>query len=229
MTSYDKINMKIFVTILLIVMLAVAAPCTGAKLSKIQKKEYEIKTAFIYNFLKFIDLPRRAGSKTSAAKKDDPQAKTITVGLIADPEVFEICKVLQGKKVKTKTLRLVRFDAIPRKEIQAGKKSKVLESLRTCNVLFFSQQVTTTPKNATAIQVLTALKNEQILTIGEMPGFIEPKTKGEPCGIFNFLLKDKKIQFEVNYDLAKQKEIVIKAQLLKLAKRVIQTKKDDEK
>jgi|GEM_PF-1731657 len=229
MAAYNKAIMKITVTIMLIVMLSMAAPSAWAKLDKTKQKEYEVKTAFIYNFLKFIDWPKPAKPKTSETEKDDPKAKTITVGFIMNPEAFEICKILHGKKIKTKTLRVVRFDAILLKDVQAGKTSKVLESLRRCDILFFSQLVTATPKSASVLQVLTALKDENILFIGEMPGFIEPKTKGALCGIFNFFLEDQKIKFEVNNDMAKTKGFAIKAQLLKLAKRVIQTKNNGEK
>jgi hypothetical protein len=227
--AYDKTNMKFIITVILIIMLGLIAPCAGAKLSKTQQKEYEIKTAFIYNFLKFIDFPKPADPKEPETEKDDPKAKTITVGCIVDPEVFEIMKTLKGKKIKNKTLHVVRFDAVPLKEIQAGKKSKVLATLRTCDVLFFGQTAPNPPKSATVLQVLTALKEEPILTIGETPGFIEPKTKGAPCGIFNFLLEEKKIKFEINNDMTKKKGFAIKAQLLKLAKRVIQTEKNNPK
>ncbi len=108
MAAYNKAIMKITVTIMLIVMLSMAAPSAWAKLDKTKQKEYEVKTAFIYNFLKFIDWPKPAKPKTSETEKDDPKAKTITVGFIMNPEAFEICKILHGKKIKTKTLRVVR-------------------------------------------------------------------------------------------------------------------------
>jgi uncharacterized protein DUF4154 len=229
MAAYDKTIMKVTITIILIVMLSIAAPCAGAKLSKAIQKEYEIKTAFIYNFLKFIEWPKPVAPKLPETEKDNPKAKTITLGFVVNPEVFGVCKVLHGKKIKSKTLRAIRFDAIPLQEIQAGKKSKVLAALRTCDVLFFCGHVTTPPKSASTLQVLTALKDEPILIIGDMPGFIEPKAKDAPCGIFNFLLEDKKIRFEVNHAIANKKGFIIKAQLLKLAKRVIQTEKKASK
>ena len=67
------------------------------------------------------------------------------------------------------------------------------------------------------------IKSVPLLTVGEMDNFLEQG------GIVNFVLKKKKVKFEINLDAAKQAKLLFKSTVLKLAKRVIQTKKESRK
>ena len=51
---------------------------TGAQTKTAAQKEHEIKAAFIYNFLKFIDWPEDAANKDkTVAKSDQKNGKVI--------------------------------------------------------------------------------------------------------------------------------------------------------
>ena len=64
-------------------------------------------------------------------------------------------------------------------------------------------------------EILEALKGSSVLTVGEMDNFLENG------GIINFLIRDRKVCFEVNTVAAKDARLKIRSKLLRLAKRVI--------
>jgi hypothetical protein len=107
--------------------------------------EYEIKAAFIYNFIKFVEWPPEAFSD-----RDTPIILTI-VG----PDPFgDALDILKGKTVRGRTFRVRRI--------------KHVEDLQFCHVLYISSS-----KNAQLPRILADLENSSILTIGETPRFTQ--------------------------------------------------------
>jgi len=203
-----------------------AIPIAQAKLKTAKRKEYEIKAAFIYNILKFIDYPKNSEEVQEAGKeKSDKSAKVFTIGFVADKEVYEACKAIRGKKIKGKIIQTVLFDSLTEKDLKQGDKSKKVKALKGCEVLFICVRQESKSTQADYRQILMALKGINILTIGERDGFIEPVKPKDPCGIINFVIEGKKVRFEINLDKAQECGFEIKAQLLKLAKRIIKKAK----
>ena len=67
-------------------------------------------------------------------------------------------------------------------------------------------------------QIIEALADSPILTVGETDGFLESG------GIINFITEEDKVRFEINAAAAKKRGLRISSKLLRLAKRVIKKK-----
>ena len=190
----------------------------GAQTKSAAQKEHEIKAAFIYNFLKFIDWPEDTADKEkTVAESDKKNGTVITLGIIGEKEYFSAFKVSQGKKVKDKKIQVV---YLSEKDINA----KYPKSLKNCTVLFFHAQHDKKRGKDESYQydlkkILALIKGKSVLTIGETKGFLEQG------GMINFVVAEKKIRFEINLVALEQAKLKARAQLLKLAKRVVQKKK----
>jgi hypothetical protein len=112
--------------------------------------------------------------------------------------------------VKNRTVRVERLT------------NKVLEdkgpnALEKINVLFLPCPVSYNSSKELE-KIMNRFRDRRVLTIGEMDDFLE---RG---GIINFIKKENHIYFEINLDVAKSKDLQIRTSMLKLAKRVVQSK-----
>jgi hypothetical protein len=109
-------------------------------------KEYQVKAAYLFNFLKFVEWP------------DDPLVDTHgrwVIGIVGDnPFGNELTKIISGKTVQGHELQLRRF--------QPG------EDLHASHVLFISASE---KKNLPS--VLATLNGSSVLTVADMDHFIE--------------------------------------------------------
>lgn len=71
-----------------------------SKSESLQYKEYEIKAAFIFNFLKFIDWPR---------EKSIHRPGEITIGIVGDDPFGKSFGIVENKKVKDCRVVIQRF------------------------------------------------------------------------------------------------------------------------
>ncbi len=197
------------------------------KLNAAKTKEYEVKAAFIYNILKFIDWPKEPSAKQESAEeeKEDKPKQVFTIGFVADKEIFEACKAIRGKKIKGKTIRTILFDSLTEKDLKKGDKSKRIQALKGCDILFVCAPQDPKSRQADFRNILKVLKGLPILTIGEMNGFIRQVNAKYPCGIINFVIKEHKVRFEINLEMAQASGFQMKAQLLTLATKVIKKAK----
>jgi hypothetical protein len=79
---------------------------------------------------------------------------------------------------------------------------------KTCHILFIVASFGT-EETAAAIK---ELKNTSVLLVGEKPGF------AEQGGLINFYVEERKVRFEINVEVARQKQLKIDSTLLSLAK-----------
>ncbi|MFC1736933.1 YfiR family protein [Candidatus Hydrogenedentota bacterium] len=128
----------------------------------------------------------------------------VIVILGKDPFKDKIDKIVAKKKVHGRKLEVKRL--------------KKVGDLKNCHVLFVSRSEKTrlTP-------ILDAVASKSVLTIADMDGFAK---KG---GIVNLKTVKNKIRFQVNVDAAKQAQLKINSQLLKLSDIVESEKKEDKK
>ena len=108
--------------------------------------EYQVKAAYLYNFLKFVEWP------------GDPLANTQgqwVIGIVGDnPFADQLTQVIAGKTVQGHELQIKRF--------QPG------EDLRVCHVLFISAS-----EKKRLPTMLAALSGSSVLTVADMDHFIE--------------------------------------------------------
>ena len=107
--------------------------------------EYQIKAAYLFNFLKFVEWPDDPPS--------DPHGKWV-VGFVGDSPVGdELTRLVEGKSVLGRDLQV--------------KKLLPADNLRACNIVFISESE---KKRLPAI--LAALHGSSVLTVADMDGFV---------------------------------------------------------
>jgi hypothetical protein len=129
-----------FVTILIVISHGADA---GKIVSKGMTDEYQVKAAFIYNFVKFTQWPQ-----TAFDGKDTP----IRIAIVGPVEFGDAFIPFLQKPIRGRNIVVLR--------------KKETESLNDCHVVFFSK-----PMHRSRIQPLSQLARLPVLTIGETPEF----------------------------------------------------------
>ncbi len=198
--------------VLILVLFGTPIPA-GAESDSAPGREYQIKAAFLYNFIKFVDWP-----KEKMADSNEP----IIIGIIGSKNFIKAFEPIIHKKIKNRNISIKYFKGYEKlkksQESQEDERqwNQKMESLKTCHVLMFCICYSVRIKDTS--QIIKALKGSPVLTVGETAGFLEPG------GIINFLMEDKKVRFEINVTAAKKNKLRISSKLLRLAKRVVEEK-----
>lgn len=174
-----------------------------------QYKEYEVKAAFIYNFLKFVDWPE---------EKMENSDKQIIIGIIGENPFGSAANVFKNKKVEDREVVLKYFESFEdiknmSKEDRAAKE----ESLKNCHLLFICQS-----ERKQVREITDLVSKSSVLTVGDMDGF----TKSG--GIINLFIEDNKIRFNINLTVADKNGLKVRSQLLRLAKNVYRDDSDEK-
>lgn len=204
-------QIKTYSLIILILALILAPMAPQAHADSAQSREYQIKAAFLYNFIKFVDWP-----KEKMADSNEP----ITIGIIGSKYFVKALEPLIHKKIKNRNISIKYFEGYEKlkksQEDNDRQWDQKIEALKTCHVLMFCICDSVPIENSS--QIIKALKGSPVLTVGETDGFLEYG------GIINFLMEDKKVRFEINVTAAKKSKLKISSKLLRLAKRVVKEK-----
>lgn len=108
--------------------------------------EYQVKAAYLFNFLKFVEWP-----DVSPA---DPQAKWV-IGIVGNSPIgVELSKLVESKNVLGRELQVKSFQST--------------DNFRGCNILFISESE---KKRLPAI--LVALRGSSVMTVADMEHFID--------------------------------------------------------
>ncbi len=188
-------------------------------------REYRVKAAFVYNFLKFVEGGRFTPPKEDG--RDEGKAdRAIAVGILGVPPSRVAFEEFQGKTVGNRPLR-VRwfrgFEELTDPEEGIPRQHPDLEKIRECHVLFVC------PSERPFLQrILPSLRDDGVLTVGDVPTFLESG------GTVNLLIVEKKVRFEINLAAARRAKLAIRSSLLRLAVRTIEhdrlePKKEEEK
>jgi len=168
-------------------------------------REYQVKAAFLYNFIKFVDWP-----KEKVAESNEP----VIIGIFGKDPFGNAFAPVKDKEGKDRKVLIKRFKPIEELK-KSGEKDKSLpereiESLRKCHLLFICSSEEKSIK-----EIINLVKDHSVLTIGDMQGFLESG------GIINFIMEEKKVRFEINMTAANRAKLKIRSQLLRLAKRLV--------
>lgn len=176
-----------------------------------RSREYQIKAAFIYNFIKFIDWPKEQMVDVN---------KPIIIGIIGSEDFIKAFDPIKNKKIKDRNVSIKYFTGYENlkksNNTDNRQRDKKIQALKACHVLLFCTCDSTSIENSN--QILKALKGLPILTVGETERFLEHG------GIINFLMENEKVCFEINTTAAKISKLRLSSKLLRLAKRVVQEK-----
>lgn len=177
-------------------------------------REYQLKAAFVYNFFKFIDSERLRQSESAERKDDaDPNAPLV-IGIIGTPPSAGAFETLRGKKVGNRLVAVKRFKGfteLETKDEEVPERHPNLTAIKKCHVLFICPS-----ERAFIEKILAPLRKECILTVGDVPGFLEEG------GVINFVLEERNVRFEINTAAATRARIEIRSRLLRLARRIIE-------
>jgi hypothetical protein len=148
-------------------------------------KEYQIKAACLLNFARFIQWPKSTFAEPSAP---------IVVGVLGDDPFGEVLEqTFHDESVEGRRFVI--------------KRSRQVEELKTCHLLFVSRS-----EKDRVPGILATLGTASVVTVGEIDGFAG---RG---GILNFYVESGKIRFEINAEAAERGGLTISSQLLKRAK-----------
>jgi len=209
-------RIKTYKLIILALALFVTLVVPKARANSTTSREYEIKAAFLYNFIKFTDWP-----KEKMGDVNEP----IVIGIIGKDPFGDAIDVIRDEQVKGRKLVIRWFKSFEESKESNGKDKpsvhKEIEAIRKCHLLFFSSS----EKKKTIGEIMKALESSHVLTVGDMNGFLETG------GVINLITEDKKVRFEINISAAERAGLKFRSQLLRLAKRVIRedTPKDDKR
>ena len=168
---------------LFLMLLAAARPAAGAAQAA-ASKEYQLKALFLLNFTQFVEWPATAFPDAGAP---------IVIGVLGnDPFGDVLDAVIRGETVKGRPLIV--------------KRSRQIEELKSCHVLFISQS-----EKERIPAILAGLNEAPVLLVSEVEGF---SRRG---GIIGFCLHANKVRFEINAEAAKSRGLKISSQLLQLS------------
>ena len=203
-------NKRIRVCIITVAMLAIyAVPCMLlAEDDSTFPHEHRIKAAFLYNFLRFIEWPK---------KKIGDANEPIIIGLIGKDVFGDAFEDLKDRTIEDRPVVLKRFKGIKelQKEVEQEKKSgnSQFEAVRKSHLLFICPSEKQNIK-----EILKHVQGHGVLTVADTKGFLESG------GMINLLTDDNKINFEINITATRQAEFQVRSKLLRLAKRVYEPK-----
>lgn len=109
------------------------------------QREYEIKAAYLYNFINYIEWPENAFPAPGG---------TITVGIVGQSPFGAALEVLNGKQVKGRTVTLKQITDI--------------NDLGQCQIVFINSS-----EKAHVPELLEKLKDSRVLTVSEIDGFAQ--------------------------------------------------------
>ncbi len=131
---------------LLVLAFFAALTCpSGLRAESAMEREYEIKAAYIYNFINYIDWPENAFPA---------QGGTITIGVVGQSPFGAALQTLNGKQVKGRTLAL--------------KQVTDMKDLDQCQIVFINSS-----EKSRLPELLEKLKDSRVLTVSEIDGFAQ--------------------------------------------------------
>ena len=108
-------------------------------------REYEIKAAYLYNFINYIEWPEQSLP---------PAGGVLTIGVVGENPFGPSLDPLNGKQIKGRTL--------------AVKQVSSPADLKNCQIVFISAS-----EKERFPQILESLKDARIVTVSEIDGFAE--------------------------------------------------------
>lgn len=166
-------------------------------------REYQLKAAFLYNFLMFVDWP---------AEKIPDANEPIIIGILGDDPFGDAFEPIKDKQAKERSVVIQRFAKWAElKKLSQQDFDKQIEQIRSSHLLFICKS-----EQQQLPEIMHFVNGYHILTVSDLEDFI---TAGG--GIIKFVIEDGKIRFEINVTAAEKAELEIRSQLLRLAKKVI--------
>ena len=177
--------------------------------------EYQLKAAFLYNFIMFVDSERFHELDESRAQDGADPNDPILIGILGKDPFADAFDPLKDEDVRDRRVAIQRFKGFEQLADAEGwvpNEYPQLDRLKRCHVLFISSS-----EKRYMARILKPISKQSILTVADTPGFLEAG------GIINFVIEDKKVHFEINTAAARRARLQLRSKLLRLAKRLVKT------
>ncbi len=145
-SSYNRNTKRLRLFCIVLVMPVIFLSAYSATASQYSKLEYEVKSAYIFNYLYFTEW---------LAKPYFHHKDPLIIGIVGDRFVYRSLESIESKKINDRSIEL--------KPIEAS-----VENIKNCNcqIIFFSHHI-----EVLSPSILDALHQDSILTIGESQDF----------------------------------------------------------
>jgi hypothetical protein len=164
-----------------VVLLALAAAPSRAQAPP---TEYQVKAVFLFNFSQFVDWPAAAFADGTSP---------LVIGVLGDdPFGAMLDEIVRGETVNGRPLVVRRYQSV--------------DQVDTCHILFIGRS-----QDQHLDQVVAALKDRNVLTVGDFEGFTRHG------GMIRFVTVGNKIRLRVNLAAAQQANLTISSKLLRPA------------
>jgi hypothetical protein len=155
-------------------------------------KEYQIKAVFLFNFAQFVQWPETNFPDAGAPFR---------IGVLGDdPFNSFLDETVRGEKVNGHPLITERY--------------RNVDDVKECQILFVSRS-----ENGSMQRILTQLKGRDILTVGDVEGFLKNG------GAIRFATEQNKIHLRVSLEAARSTNLVISSKILRLSE-IVEPGKD---
>ena len=176
--------------------------------------EYNVKAAFIYNFMKFIEWP---ADKKAELDKEQGQKTPMTIVIVGDNPFGRAFEPILGKSIQGRTIQIVTIPGFqefakqppPLGNLQEAFLEKYASQLTQCDVLFICRS-----EKANTDSLLKITGSHAVLTVSDISDF------ANHVGMIGFVQDDNKVRFDINLKTAAKENIKIRSQLLSLARKI---------
>jgi hypothetical protein len=173
--------------------------------------EYQLKAAFLYNFMKFIEFSDPSSDADAAAKKEP-----IILAVLGEDLFGKHLDDLTKKVIKDRPIRIIRIEGFEQyksahpKATQEEYFREQQKAIESCRLLFVSRS-----EEKWMSEILAFTGKMRIIMASDTANFA---SKG---GLIEFVMEENKIRFDINVVSAEQKGLKVSSQLLQLARNVI--------
>lgn len=209
------------------------ATSTAAKTKDAEEIEYDVKAAFIYNFMRFIEWPAEKLQANRQIQKENAPSSAgdvsvspppMLIGILGNNPFRQAFSPILGKKIGDRTIELAVFEGFE-PYLRAGRnetaalaayRQKNGRILARCDVLFICAS------EAGYLDTLLPLtEGSCAVTVSDIPEFVH---RG---GMIGFVTENNKVRFDIHLGPVEREKIKIRSQLLELARQI--HKKSDAK
>lgn len=187
-----------FLLLTAIVLVTVTVNTSHADTKSPRASEYQIKAAYLYNFLLFTQWPAPITDE-----KSRPDSDTAIIGIVGEDPFGTFFDEVEGRTIKIgdvkKKLIIKRF----------GPYSNTID-LTHCRLLFVSAS-----EKSHLNQIIAKVQDAPVLTVGDTERFLESG------GMIKLVKVKEKIRWEINRGPIASAELRLDSMLLKSATRVI--------
>ena len=225
---------SVWLSVAVAFVIGIFGPCGVAGQKSPKEIEYELKAAFIFNFMRFMEWPE---GKIQANRACDQQHRPtdengdealppLKVGIIGDNPFGQAWVPIAERTIRDREIIVVQVQGMDRYVKDADDEQKKKDTyykeyadvLRRCDVVFISKS-----QEAYVEMLLALLAGNAVATVSDIDHFTQ---RG---GMFGFVIEKQRVRFDIHLERAETEQITIRSQLLELARRVHQPEPSEEK